>query len=196
MLLFFSFLSESVGVDTGITETELHDMYCLPEKRCKKTSTSSDPASKNLHDNGESNATLNTEDGDMYTNVSLEMEDNNTDDTTSHEPPLLTSPPKQLKSKNPFAKSQATNKTEILGPGSGRFSALNKFSKIKKTVVDQNTVIHSRLVVYCLIKFVVLAFINTVSQHISGMVSVGATYFSILSLLCTLFQHRTFLLTS
>ncbi|XP_069943927.1 exonuclease 1 isoform X2 [Cherax quadricarinatus] len=142
-------------VDDDLTEGELHDLYSHPEKR-KRTEVTPDDDS--LHDDSGNYTGLGqlSDSLDMDENAntsppitsveknrksSVEMQCVSSPDQSSVEMQYVSSPD-QLKSRNPFAKSKSVSKMQV--SSGGQFSALKKFSKIQRTVVDQNIIVHSR----------------------------------------------------
>ncbi|XP_045606109.1 exonuclease 1 [Procambarus clarkii] len=144
---------ETEVVDNDVTERELHDLYSQPEKR-RKIEVCPDDAEKSKTvercpddteialDNSDHTALDQLSDSldmDEDTKINLIFPVEKDQDTSAETQLDLSSD--QSKSRNPFAKSRSTSKL----PGSGgQFSALKRFSKIKKTVIDKNTIVQSR----------------------------------------------------
>ncbi|XP_071530955.1 uncharacterized protein [Panulirus ornatus] len=127
--------------DGDPTEGDLQNMYCQP-KKCRKVEASLDNTEES-HDEcaipSSTDQSSDSHDTEYVTDMNLSSsvdKENDTSLETHH------SPYEQKKSRNPFAKSHTAIR---LASSSGeQFSALKKFSKIKKTVVDQTSIIHSR----------------------------------------------------
>ncbi|XP_042233541.1 exonuclease 1-like isoform X2 [Homarus americanus] len=129
-------------LENDLTEGELHDLYSLPEKS-RRVEASPDDTDNSLNDSGIHSTLDQLSDplvAEEDTDKSVIARGDNNNDTFLDE--KYTSSPETHKSKNPFAKSQTISKSQ--GTPNGHFSALKKFSKIKRTLMDQNTITYSR----------------------------------------------------
>lgn len=116
-------------------------MYSLPEKRKRTNDNDNVDDDKEEHSQEENHSPPSVDKDSSFgkpgeTDI---MEGENSALNSSGFPS-----PEEEKRRNPFAKSQNVVTSK---PSSGRqFSALKRFSKMKRTAVDQNTIVQSRLV--------------------------------------------------
>ncbi|KAK4287224.1 hypothetical protein Pmani_039699 [Petrolisthes manimaculis] len=121
--------------ESDITEGDLQSLYSLPEKR--KKHNNNDKEEHVQEDDLHLSMTQETSSVKPEERDSMESE-GDSGRVSDH----FSSPEEQKPNRrNPFAKSQSV--VSKLSSGS-QFSALKRFSKMKKTIVDQNTVVQSR----------------------------------------------------
>ncbi|KAK3875923.1 hypothetical protein Pcinc_019241 [Petrolisthes cinctipes] len=122
--------------ESDITEGDLQNLYSLPEKRKKLNNNNNDKEENLQEDDPHLSMSQETSSAKPGERDSMEGE-GDSGRASDH----FSSPEEQKPRRNPFAKSQSV--VSKLSSGS-QFSALKRFSKMKKTVVDQNTIVQSR----------------------------------------------------
>ncbi|XP_068227346.1 exonuclease 1 isoform X2 [Palaemon carinicauda] len=120
---------------TEVTEGDLQSMYGMVEKKVKPLSNEVEYPSQEKVKEEEENV------GDDALHMLCDaLDDENVNEISFED--IDQKEPEALKSKNPFVKTQLPKRKS--SEAVGQFSALKKFSKIRKTVVDPNTIVQSR----------------------------------------------------
>ncbi|KAK7049778.1 hypothetical protein SK128_023597 [Halocaridina rubra] len=145
MSTFLCFFPKTEECAADVTEGKLKEMYSVPEKKIKSQElrcegkTSDEENNPDFCDDISQNSS-NTVDDEYSKGSSTDFVPNVMETRSEEEStPLAFS---GHKSRNPFAKAQSSCKNNTVP--TKQFSALKAFSKIAKTVVDPDTLIHSR----------------------------------------------------